>query len=183
MSFWVRNVFPQTFIWICVKKYRASAIRCGLSANINDDTSLEPSSMWYNGAAMYTDHIYICDLESIFHVTELALENEWNKVTISISSWSPQSINENDISFGVHVYNLQSNLENIRFMDPKTCIIDNNLLQKIQEQQDWEEVDEEDMNLDSDSTKSAESFEFPLHYQGNFSYPFFLCYHWYSFLI
>ncbi|KAI9127405.1 hypothetical protein K1719_001964 [Acacia pycnantha] len=103
-------------------------------------------------------HIYICDLHRVFFRTELPLVNKWNQVQISFRNEAKE------MYFGLYVYNLQSNVENIQFMDPRRYIIVPNLLQKIQEQEDGKDV-EEDMNLDFNSTKYVESLDNPMHYQ------------------
>ncbi|XP_028754839.1 TMV resistance protein N-like [Neltuma alba] len=160
VSFWVRNVFPTTFLWILVKDDQDYVCNCKFSVHINDSRkSGAISSMRLSlQSKIKTNHIYICDLQSVFHDTELPHRDKWNQVKVSAKSTK-------EIYFGVHVSNLSSNSENIQLMDPRRYIIDHNsLLQKIQEQEDLEEF-EEDMNLDSAySTKSAESTEDPMYY-------------------
>ncbi|KAI9127378.1 hypothetical protein K1719_001937 [Acacia pycnantha] len=158
VSFWVRNVFPLASIWILFKYHRPQVWNNEFSVRINHTEVDVASFMQPLMLTIKTDHIYICDMQSLILSIELPLVNKWNKVHISFVSMAKE------IYFGVHVYNLQSNLENIQFMDPRRYIIVANSLQKIQEQQYWKDV-EEDMNLDSNSTKYVESLDNPMHYQ------------------
>ncbi|XP_054788382.1 disease resistance protein L6-like [Prosopis cineraria] len=120
---------------------------------------LDFSSKWLLLSTVKTDHIYVCDMQSIIPNTELPHVNKWNQVKVSIEGKTQESMTgEKDIYFGVHVYDLQSNLENIQFMDPRRYT-DHNLWQKIQEQPQAEELEEE-MSWDySNSTKSAEPIQ------------------------
>ncbi|KAI9127442.1 hypothetical protein K1719_002001 [Acacia pycnantha] len=149
VSFWVRNVFPMASLWILFKDHRPDVFNYKFSVRING-TNVD--SMRRLLSIIKTDHIYICDMQSIILSTELPFVNKWNQVEISFESEAKE------IYFGVHVYNLQSNVENIQFMDPRKYIIVANLLQKIKDV-------EEDMNLDSNSTKYVGSLDNPMYYQ------------------
>ncbi|KAI9126991.1 hypothetical protein K1719_001550 [Acacia pycnantha] len=161
VSFWVRNVFPRIFLWILVKDDQDYIHNCQFSAHTNEYTKLDISSMWHSLSTIKTNHIYICDMQSMIQ-SELPLGNEWNEVNLSIESKTQEIELIKEIYFGVYADNLQSSFENIQFVDPIRCIIDISLLQNIQGQQDLEEL-EEDMNLDLNSTKSAELIENPMH--------------------
>ncbi|XP_028760676.1 uncharacterized protein LOC114719367 isoform X2 [Neltuma alba] len=169
VSFWVRNVFPMAFLWILVKDDQDYVYNFKLSVHFNN-TKLDISSEWLLLSTIKTDHIFICDMRSIIHSTELPLQNKWNQVKVSLESKTPEIKGEKGICFGVHVHDLQSNLANIQFRDPRRYA-DHNLLLKIQEQEDWKEL-EGDMSVDSNSTKSAESTDESLmHYQVSDSTP------------
>ncbi|KAI9127388.1 hypothetical protein K1719_001947 [Acacia pycnantha] len=158
VSFWVRNVFPMASLWILFKDHRHHVSNYEFSVHINDTVVQITKFMRALLERITTDHIYIYDMESIILSTELPFVNKWNEVKISFGSMAKE------IYFGLHVYDLQSNLENIQIMDPRRYIIVANLLQKVQEQQDWKDV-EEDINLDSNSTKHVESLDNPIYYQ------------------
>lgn len=99
--------------------------------------------------------------------SELPLGNEWNEVNFSIESKTEEIEVIKEIYLGVYADNLQSSYENIQFLDPIRCIIDISLLKNIQGQEDLEEL-EEDMNLDLNSTKSADLIENPMQDRGIF---------------
>ncbi|XP_028754845.1 disease resistance protein TAO1-like [Neltuma alba] len=118
VSFWVRNMFPTTLIWILVKDDRDYAYSCQFSVDIDEYTKLGISSMWSSLSPIKTNHIYICDMQSMIHSTELPITNEWSQVKVSIQSTTQETEGEKEIYFGVHVHDLQSNLENIQFLQP-----------------------------------------------------------------
>ncbi|KAI9127262.1 hypothetical protein K1719_001821 [Acacia pycnantha] len=123
LSFWVRNVFPMASLWFLFKDQRHHVSNYAFSVSINgitvDDTMVSPitvddirvniSSLWDLLSRTMTDHIYICDMQRIFPITELPLR-KGIQVAISFQSEAKE------IYFGVHnVYNLQSIVDNFRF--------------------------------------------------------------------
>ncbi|XP_028760683.1 uncharacterized protein LOC114719377 [Neltuma alba] len=118
VSFWVRNMFPMTFLWILVKDNQDDVYSCQFSVDIDEAIRLGISSMWSSLSPIKTNHIYICDMQSMIHNTELPITNEWSQGKVSIQSTTQETEGEKEIYLGVHVYYLQSNLENIQFVEP-----------------------------------------------------------------
>ncbi|KAI9127427.1 hypothetical protein K1719_001986 [Acacia pycnantha] len=111
VSFWVRYVFPMASLWILFKDHRHHVSNYEFSVRINDTKVDIFSSMWLSLSRIVTDHIYICDMQSIILNAEIPLKNKWNQVEISFESEAKE------IYFGVHLYNLQH--YGVQFKDPR----------------------------------------------------------------
>ncbi|XP_054811832.1 disease resistance protein Roq1-like [Prosopis cineraria] len=138
MSFWIRNEFPTIFIWFLVENDQDSPYKCMFSVHINDIKLEINSSEWLLLSSIKANHIYIFELQSILQKAELPRVNKWNQVKVSIKSSAQEMKEEKETHIAVHVYRQQSNLDDIRFRDPKT-FLDNNSWQKLRPPtKDWE---------------------------------------------
>ncbi|XP_054811071.1 uncharacterized protein LOC129312463 [Prosopis cineraria] len=97
---------------------------------------------------MKTNHIYICDLQSILQNVEIPHVNKWNQVQVSIKGNGREMNREKEIDIAVRVYWQQNILYGIRFRDPRMFPDDGNLWQQRQPPtNDWESL-EDDMHCE-----------------------------------
>ncbi|KAI9073652.1 hypothetical protein K1719_044395 [Acacia pycnantha] len=195
VSFWVRDVFPTIFLWIVVKHDQDFLSNCTFLVHVND-IKLNISSEWHLLSTLKMGHLCICDLQSMLLETELRQGNRWNHVKVSIKSNAQDTKSGRDqFDLALHVCKQQNNSDTIRFMDPRTVYADSNSWQRVQQPQDWEELQDdvpnrdlavvslkaqrllkEDLNVKRAILPSRWTYDVFLSYRGDDECSSFICY-------